>query len=208
MTRLTHQRKYKIEKANQRQVEGHQDTQTRLPDSWRWTTNGAYKCPTPFYMEDWTHRDMYHVKAFTVCVVPILYLFNFRLQMSVLKICDVLVQIRYGSVCGSGRPKRHKDPTDLDPQQFYVYGTSFFKDKHTDPEHCPVLHYFASRISTCITARIPNNERNVIDRNYHIRYHNWILNSEIRCSDWRIPHYFSGCYFPSLCNCVCKLSFP
>ncbi len=27
------------------------------------TTNGAYKCPTPFYMEDWTHRDMYHVSC-------------------------------------------------------------------------------------------------------------------------------------------------
>jgi hypothetical protein len=23
--------------------------------------NGAWTCPTPFYMEDWTHRDMHHV---------------------------------------------------------------------------------------------------------------------------------------------------
>ncbi len=24
--------------------------------------NGAWTCPTPFHMEDWTHRDMYHIK--------------------------------------------------------------------------------------------------------------------------------------------------
>ncbi len=27
--------------------------------------NGAWTCPTPFYMEDWTHRDMYRV-----CILP------------------------------------------------------------------------------------------------------------------------------------------
>jgi hypothetical protein len=29
--------------------------------------NGAWTCPTPFYMDDWTHRDKYHVcnKAMT-----------------------------------------------------------------------------------------------------------------------------------------------
>jgi hypothetical protein len=25
------------------------------------TMNGDWKCPTPFYKEDWTHRVMYHV---------------------------------------------------------------------------------------------------------------------------------------------------
>jgi hypothetical protein len=35
---------------------------------------------------------MYHVKVFTVCVVPILYPFNFRLQMSVLRIREIFVQ--------------------------------------------------------------------------------------------------------------------
>ncbi len=48
---------------------------------------------------------MYHVKAFTVCVVPVLCLLNFRLQMSVLRIRDILAQIRIlGSVTLTNGP--------------------------------------------------------------------------------------------------------
>jgi hypothetical protein len=56
---------------------------------------------------------MYHVKAFTACVVPILNLFNFRLQMSVLRIRDILAQIRIlGSVPLTNGPQRTSMPLD------------------------------------------------------------------------------------------------
>ncbi len=60
---------YKRKQKDQWRMENHNDPTEMNISVMMAFHNGGWTCPTPFFMEDWTHRDMYHVSCVCNCHV-------------------------------------------------------------------------------------------------------------------------------------------